>query len=174
MTNDIIFFTQLVSIIVFVFTVFGLYRLLVNQKDAVIQVQKKQVEFLKLQLESAKSSSPDILVDRFSKRIDMLKKELESLASDHDTRKEVLAKKEQEISHYEVEMNKLNQQIIQAKELLEDFTCPYCESPMVEHTFNSELVGHIDVDHEYIAYECGLTIVDNYEKSPCKHINIEL
>lgn len=174
MTNDIIFFTQLVSIVVFVFTVFGLYRLLVNQKDAVIQLQNEKVEYLKLQLEIAKSSSPDILVDRLSKRVDMLKNELVSLSSDHDTSKEALTQKEQEISRYEIEMHKLNQQIIQAKELLEGFTCPYCESPMAEHTFNSEQVGHLDVDHEYIAYECGLTIVDNYEKSPCKHINMGL
>lgn len=174
MTNDIIFFTQVVSIVVFVLTVFGLYRLLVNQKDAVIQLQNEKVEYLNMQLETAKSSSPDILVDRLSKRVELLKKELDSLANDHDTSKEVLAKKEKEIANYENEIFKLNQQIVKAKSLLEDFICPYCESPMVEHTFSSEIVQDIDVEHEYTAYECGLIIIDNYEKNPCKYINIEL
>lgn len=176
MTNNAIFATQLVSIVVFVFTVFGLYRLLVKQKDAAIDLLREKVDFLKLQLDTAKSSSPDILTERLSKRIDILKSELESISSDHDIRKDIINHKENEIKEYEDERNKLKEQIDQAKKLLENFTCPYCESPMVERAYHSELVEHdgreIDVDHECVVYECGLTIVDNYEKNPCKYIHM--
>lgn len=177
-TNDVIFATQLASIVVFILALFGLYKSLVSQKDSVIQLQKEKIDFLKLQIETAKSSSPDILTERLSKRIELLKSELESLSSDHETSREVLDLKIKEVENYEKEMVNLKNQIKKSKELLENFTCPYCESPMVEHTFNSEIVEHggleLDVDHEYIAFECGLTIVDNYEKGKCKYINAEV
>jgi len=174
MTNTIIFYTQILSIVVFVFTIFGLYRLLVSQKDSVIELLNEKNDYLRLQLETIKSSSPDILVERLSKRIDILKEELSSLGNDNETNAKILLKKEKKIVHYETELQKLNEQISHAKELLKEFTCPYCESPMIEHTFSPELVQNIDIDHEYISYECGLTIFDNFEKSPCKYISMEI
>jgi hypothetical protein len=37
MSNDVIFTAQLISIIVFIFSVFGIYRLLVSNKDVVVK-----------------------------------------------------------------------------------------------------------------------------------------
>jgi hypothetical protein len=46
MSNDVIFATQ----IGFIFVVFGLYRLLVSQKDSVIEFLKEKNAFLSEQL----------------------------------------------------------------------------------------------------------------------------
>jgi len=57
-TTETIFWTQIASIVGFVVTLFVLYRLLVDQKDATIQLQKENISFLKDQLADAKSQSP--------------------------------------------------------------------------------------------------------------------
>ncbi len=51
MTNEIIFYTQIVSILSFVGSLFVLYRVLIKQKDATIELLKEKVSFLKEQLE---------------------------------------------------------------------------------------------------------------------------
>jgi len=43
MSNELIFYTQLASVAVFVPALFGIYRLLVEQKDSVIQVLKERL-----------------------------------------------------------------------------------------------------------------------------------
>ncbi|SOY44467.1 hypothetical protein [Cupriavidus taiwanensis] len=54
-TNEWIFSAQLVSIVTFVMTLFVLYRVLVQQKDATIQLQKENKAFLNDQLAESKS-----------------------------------------------------------------------------------------------------------------------
>ncbi|SOZ05303.1 hypothetical protein [Cupriavidus taiwanensis] len=54
-TNEWIFSAQLVSIVTFVVTLFVLYRVLVQQKDATIQLQKENKAFLNDQLAESKS-----------------------------------------------------------------------------------------------------------------------
>ncbi len=51
MSNEVIFWTA--SIVTFIFAIFGLYRLLVDQKDATIQLLKETVDTLKEQLAEA-------------------------------------------------------------------------------------------------------------------------
>ena len=53
MSNEVIFWTQIASIVAFVLSVFGLYRLLVDQKYATIQLLKETVNTLKYQLAEA-------------------------------------------------------------------------------------------------------------------------
>jgi len=45
MTNEIIFYTQISSIFAFIVAIFGLYRLLVSQKDASIELLKEKNDF---------------------------------------------------------------------------------------------------------------------------------
>jgi hypothetical protein len=54
-TNEWIFSAQLVSIVTFVVTLFVLYRVLIQQKDATIQLQKENKAFLNDQLAESKS-----------------------------------------------------------------------------------------------------------------------
>ena len=61
MSNDTIFWTQIAPIVVFVLSVFGLYRLLIEQKDATIQFLKETNSSLKDQLTEARNLTPDVL-----------------------------------------------------------------------------------------------------------------
>jgi predicted restriction endonuclease len=69
-TIDTLFWVQIGSILTFVFTVFTLYKLLVSQKDATI-------ELLKTRCESLSETKPDVLVERMGKRLVLLQAELE-------------------------------------------------------------------------------------------------
>ena len=82
MSNDVIFWTQIASFVAFVFSIFGLYRLLVDQKDATIQLLKETVSTLKDQLTEARNATPDVLAQLLSGRVKMLEGELERLAQD--------------------------------------------------------------------------------------------
>ena len=57
------------------------------------------------------------------------------------------------------------------REELAEFQCPYCQAPMTIHSYDYESREGYDIDHEIISYECGYTIVDGKDESPCKSIN---
>jgi type II secretory pathway component PulM len=67
-TTELIFWTQIASVIGFVVLLFVLYRLLVDQKDATIQLQKENILYLKDQLADAKQQSPDVLAQSLAAR----------------------------------------------------------------------------------------------------------
>ena len=72
MTNEFISGTQIISIIIFVFVVFGLYKLLVRTKDATI-------ELLKVRVRQLENTPPDILLkqatEKYEGTIERLKEE---------------------------------------------------------------------------------------------------
>jgi len=75
MNNEWIFVTQIISLITYVGTAFGLYMLLVKQKNSTIELLKEKSDFLKMQVDKLKEESPDILADRLAKRVVLLKGE---------------------------------------------------------------------------------------------------
>ena len=66
MANEIIFLTQIASIIAFIVVLFVLYRVPVSQKDATIELLKEENTYLKEQLETAKENTPDKLAKKLS------------------------------------------------------------------------------------------------------------
>lgn len=181
MTNDILFWTQIGTLVAYIGSVFYLYQLLVKQKDATIDSKNSTIELLrektnslKEQLEQAKQSSPDILAERLSKRVEILRDELKTLSQDHDAKQEEILAKEQEIKKAEKKILKLNKQIDEAQELLKDYVCPHCKSPMTIHDYfpaSDEINGReIDYDVEVTEYECGLKMVDGKETTKCGHM----
>ena len=66
MANEIIFLTQIASIIAFIVVLFVLYRVLVSKKDATIELLKEENTYLKEQLETAKENTPDKLAKKLS------------------------------------------------------------------------------------------------------------
>ena len=62
MSNDTLFLTQIGSILVYIFALFVLYRLLVQQKDATIQ-------FLEQQLQAFKEAPSDIVLKKLNDRV---------------------------------------------------------------------------------------------------------
>lgn len=61
MTIEAIFVTQVASILAFIAALFGLYRVLVSQKDSTIQLLKEKCDYLDRQLNDAAQSNPDAL-----------------------------------------------------------------------------------------------------------------
>ncbi len=171
MSNDIIFITQLGTIIGFIGAVFVLYRILVKQKDSVIELLKEKNSYLQLKLEEKFHQSPDMLVESVSARIKLLTEEIQRLKEDKENNQQIVLKKSEELATSHKELNKLHTQIARAEELMEEFFCPMCKAPMISREFGWESVEHngreIDVDHEHVLYECGLEFIDGVEGTKC-------
>lgn len=171
MSIEVLFYTQLGSLIVFVGSLFVLYRVLVSQKDATIESLREKNALLEHKLADAVQSKPDALAKSLSERVNHLNQEIERLSEDKVANRDLIAEKEQELERVKEETSELSQQIENAHELMAEFFCPHCKAPMAEREYHSELVEYggrdIDVDHEYIAYECGLSMIDGKISRPC-------
>jgi DNA repair exonuclease SbcCD ATPase subunit len=174
-TNEIIFGTQVVSIIGFLVALFVLYRLLVEQKDATIQLQKENIAYLKDQLADAKAQSPDVLAQSLTNRVNLLEGELKRLEQDKSSTHDQIKAKEAELTAARTKAEELTKQVLHARTLLKDFLCPYCGAPLAEKAYHSESVEYqgreLDVDHEYMAFECGYEIVDGEVRGQCRTMN---
>lgn len=174
-TTETIFWTQIASIIGFVVALFVLYRLLVEKKDATIQLQTENITFLKDQLADAKLQSPDVLAQTLAGRVKLFEDELKRLGQDKTSTEEQVAAKEAELAQARSEAEELTKKIVHARELLHEFLCPHCGAPLIERAYHSEMVEYqgreIDVDHDWSIFECGMEIVDGIERRPCKPQN---
>lgn len=171
-STETIFWTQIASIVGFVVALFVLYRLLVDQKNATIQLQKENISFLKDQLADAKLQSPDILAQSLAGRVKLFEEELKRLGQDKTATEEQVEAKEAELAQARGEAEALTKKILHARELLRDYLCPHCGAPLVEKAYHSEMLEYqgreLDVDHEWSSFECGLEIIDGLERRPCK------
>ncbi|WP_321368313.1 hypothetical protein [uncultured Desulfuromusa sp.] len=174
MNIETIFYTQIGSIVGFIIALFVLYRVLVSAKDAKIELLKEKILGLREALESQKETSPDILADRYSKRVKLLTEELERLAEDQSTNEAEIKTKENQLIEERQKLTELEAQMERAQELMSEYFCPYCKAPMEIRQFHSELVCYggreLDVDHEFVVFECGLELADGRESRPCKNI----
>ncbi len=172
MSNEVIFWTQIVSIVAFVFIVFGLYRLLVDQKDSTIQLLKETISTLKDQLSEALNSTPDVLAQSLSERVKLLESELKRLAQDKDANQDLVHVKEEELRITRQKAEELTKQVALASELLDDFLCPHCGSPLSVREYHSESVEYqdreLDIDHDYSEYECGYSVMDGKPQTSCE------
>lgn len=172
MSNEFIFWTQIASILGFVFAVFGLYKLLVAQKDSTIQLLKETVSTLKDQLAEARSSTPDVLAQTLSSRVKLLEGELERLSKDKGASLEIVREKEEELRLARHKAEELTKQVSVARDMLNDFLCPLCGSPLSVREYHSETVEYngreIDVDRDYTEFECGYSVLDGKPHSSCR------
>ena len=173
MNDTATFVAQITSILVYVATLFGLYRLLVSQKDATIEAVREQNELLKEKLSVAEAESPSVLAARLSKRIKLLEGELRRLADDQDSNEQLIKERERELTQVRSEVERYRVELEKAREVLSEYGCPYCGARLaaMEYYPDIALVGgrEIDFEHERISYECGLDIQDGEETSPCPH-----
>lgn len=176
-TTETIFWTQLSSIIAYVVALFVLYRLLVEQKDSTIQLQKENIAYLKDQLTEAKSQTPDVLAQVLASRVKLFEEELKRLEQDKYSTQEQVKAKEDELNRAREKAEELTKKVIHARELLSDFLCPHCGAPLAERAYHSDSVEYqgreIDVDHEFKAFECGYEIVDGEIRHACKNIMVK-
>ena len=174
-TTETIFWTQIASIVGFVIALFALYRLLVDQKDATIQLQKENISYLKDQLTDLKAQSPDTLAQSLADRIGLFEAELKRMIEDKTSTQEDITAKELELSGARLQAEELNKRLLHARELLKDYSCPYCGATLAEKAYHSETVDYkgrgIDIDHELISFECGYQVVDGEVTSQCRTVN---
>lgn len=167
MSNNIIFFTQIVSIVIFVLALFGLYRLLIAQKDGVIELLRQRNQSLQDKISDLESQSPDALVTALSARVEVAIKEIGRLKEEGDKHKEEIIEKESDLQKVQKRLTELTAMIQET-----DLVCPHCDAPLVVKEYHpvSGIIGgrEIDADTEYIEYECGLVLRDGREDSPCK------
>jgi hypothetical protein len=166
MSIELIFYTQVASIIGFILALFTLYRLLVSQKDSVIELLRERTSLLEEKIKELETQSPDVLVDLLNKRVNITKEEILRLNQDGYEHKEQIAEKETELEMLSQKLSKLNY-FLAENELL----CPHCQAPLLRracHTIYGEYQGReVEADIEYVEYECGL-IRDGAEQiSPC-------
>lgn len=171
MPNEVLFYGQIASIVLFLGALFTVYRSLASQKDATIEVLKEQIELLKLQLEQAHSQAPDVAVEALSKRVKSLTEELSRLQRDASASADVVAGKERELERAQKEMDQLRDQVARAEKFFTGFSCPTCKAPMETREYHSEIVEYngrdVDIDHEFVTYECGLELSDGKETRSC-------
>ena len=166
MRNETIFITQIGTVIAYVGSLFVLYRLLVSQKDSVIELLKERLASEISKVEDLKMQTPDALVDALNGRVQIMNGELDRLRHDGNTTAEVIAGKEQELSAVRAQLLKLS-------ELIEDsdLVCPDCSAPLIQRRTKT-VYGYIgdkevDADIEYSQYECGATFEDSTRLTPC-------
>ena len=160
MNIETIFYTQMISICGFVITVFILYRLLVSQKDSVIELLKQKNEYLERKLKDAENASPDMLVESLSKRVEAFLGEITRLKSEGEEYKGQILEIENDLEFTGDQLTKLNT-LLSETELL----CPKCQAPLLRrdsHTIFGDLNGReVETDIEFIEYECGYSLSDD-------------
>lgn len=176
MTIEVIFWTQIASIIAFVVTLFFLYRILVEQKDATIQLQKENIAYLRDRLADAKLQSPDLIAYSLSSRIKLFEEELKRLAEDKSSTLEQVEAKEAELRQARQDAEELAKQVTSARRLLGGFLCPKCEAPLSEKTYRWESVRYqgrgIEVIRECTSFACGYEIIDGEVVGDCKNLSV--
>lgn len=163
MNIETIFFTQITSIVLFILALFGLYRLLVSQKDGVIELLREQTNQQRIKIDELNSQSPDVLVKTLSERVEISLKEIERLNLDGGVHKEEITRKENELQKTKAEMFSLAELITDAA-----FVCPDCNAPLVTRSHEGVYGPNGEGEAEVSYYECGLTLADDRPISPCK------
>jgi len=170
-SNDVIFLTQVASILGFVVALFVLYRLLIDNKDATIQLQKENIAYLKDQVAETKAQTPDVLAQSLAGRVKVFEEELRRLTADKSSTEEQVQQTKDDLRRARTEAEQLTRKVAQASEMLREFQCPRCGAVLSSRTYHSETVEYkgreIDVEHMISVFECGLMIVDDEERGQC-------
>ena len=114
-TLETVFAVQVGSLIAFVVALFVLYRVLVHQKDATIELLRENVAFLNDRLALAESQSPDVLAQALSDRVKTLEDELRRLGNDYTATKAQVAAKEAELADVERQASELTARLVKSR-----------------------------------------------------------
>jgi len=101
-SNSIILTTQIASVIIFLGGLYGFYRSMVQhivqEKDATIELLRERTIGLEKQLEAARTTTSDVLLDRYYRKIGMLESELSKLDADDQANRRLIEEKHSEIT----------------------------------------------------------------------------
>ncbi|WP_421525671.1 hypothetical protein [Pseudomonas yamanorum] len=167
MTTEEISFPQVVAIIGFIIALFVLYRILVQKKDAVIQLLKERLIDKEEQIAALKSQTPDTLVSILNDRIKVTQDEIGRLKSDGDIHRGEIEMKKEELQDIQDKLSALSGLIRES-----DLVCPKCGDPLAgrqSHTIYGGADGEQEADILISNYQCGYSIADDgREFSPCQ------
>lgn len=165
MTLETIFYTQITSVIAFIFVVFGVYRLLVQQKDATIEQLKERLAYLETKVKDFEKQSPDVMVESLHRRVEIAKAEILRLKDEGEEYKGQVTGKEEELHGLKFKLEKLAALLADS-----DLVCPDCGAPLVTRNYYTIYgPGDQDADVEYSEYECGYVCDEGNERGnrPC-------
>ncbi|ENK2095550.1 HNH endonuclease [Vibrio vulnificus] len=112
MTIDTLFYTQVGTIVSFIVALFVQYRLLVSVKDATIENLKQQISSQAIKIKDLEEQDPDILLQRYQRRMEALEKQLGELEL------EGAQSKEKQVENIE-KVEKIEQQLATYEESFE-------------------------------------------------------
>lgn len=172
MTNETLFITQIGVAITLVVSIFVLYKLLVSQKDSVIELLRERLAAESAKIEELRTQTPDALVNSLNSRIEIMNEELNRLKRDGTSTDEVIAIKERELSSVREQILKLFQLIQDS-----DLVCPSCSSPLLQRV-SETVYGYVggkevDADIEFREYECGAAFEGGTQKISCHFNKVE-
>ncbi|HEY6644109.1 hypothetical protein [Povalibacter sp.] len=170
MTTEVLFYTQIASLVTFVLVVFGVYRLLVQQKDASIELLKQRLEDQSERIRLLELQTPDALASSLSERVEIQLAEIERLRLDSNLNRTEIDGKESELREVQSKLASLLSTIRDS-----DFLCPHCGAPLSQRS-SYDIHGYVDgrdveATVEHLEYECGLAINHEGEVSPCRRVS---
>lgn len=146
-----------------------LHTLIVKRKEATIEGQDKDITRLKLLLDEANNASPDILAERYKRKIDRYESELKELMRESEVNSLAIRETEKALQSERANVAELSEQMKKANEILdeyeylkEQFSCPHCGAETT--TLADDGYGSV-----YTAYACGHSFSGSDERSPCPH-----
>jgi len=147
---------------------FGVYRILISQKDATIELLKERIANLRERLENEEG---DVLNDALAKRVHHLNGELMRLNQDKYTNRELISKKEVELSQATEVYQRLQEIQMHLSGMSVSYFCPCCK----EATLNAveAVVGFMGnkEKHFLVKYSCGYSELNKEKVSECKKVN---
>lgn len=164
MSNEIIFYTQLASIVSFIVVVFGLYRLLVSQKDATIESLRER---LSLQKDRSAVESADELVGALGNRVSLLTDELRRLRTDKETNSALIKEKEAELSDATDMYQRLQSMVMHISGMSISYFCPECDKPTISEAETKLRFSNRQPDYFLVKYSCGYSEINGKKASSC-------
>lgn len=171
MTNEVIFYTQIASIVTFIVALFTIYNVLVQAKEAALQVLRERLIHKDEQIAALRAQTPDTLVSILNDRIKVTQDEIGRLRADGDSHRSEIEQKEGELQGIQDKLSALSDLIRDS-----DLVCPECGEPLVRrhvYTIYGGQDGESEADVEFVEYQCGLAIDGLGEmKSHCRNLAV--
>lgn len=168
MTNEVIFYTQIASIVAFIVALFTIYNVLVQAKEAALQVLRERLIHKDEQIAALQAQTPDTLVSILNDRIKVTQDEIGRLEADRDVHRSEIELKKGELQGIQDKLSALSELIRES-----DLVCPECGDPLVRrhaYIIHGGPDGESEAELEYVEYQCGLAIDGlGIEKSHCRH-----
>ena len=164
MGSNVLLYTQVGTIFTFIVGLFVLYRLLVQNKDSIIELLENRIEHLN---EKMASQGADTLSENLSRRISLLSLEIERLNTDKDTNTALIKDKEKELNHAKGMYECLQDMIMHTSGMSVSYFCPVCDEPTIEYAEAKVQFQDRSKDSFLVRYRCGYTLQNGKVVSTC-------